>query len=595
MRDPHLESWGESKSSGSAIDVADERGEAPRFAAAELRRRRSVTIILAFLSCSAGLSSGIVHATAGDLPRALFTATYGFLILGCLFGLRLGRCRPEPVAHAILGFTAIGMIASPLFSPEAIRVPIGLVSIPFSAILALGYRGGMIWTPLAGVTLTALALTGSLDVAERTLVWNCVIIVVLIGGVGGFIDRQRSRAEIGAELALAKAREEAESRSRTETSLAEREALLATVFARTPAMLFLVDLQNGKVVEVNERFTSLMGWDRDEAVGRSLSELGAWFNEDDMRRLGEHVIETGGAEAIESRLLDREGQAIDLLASIETLSVDGRRHWLVHAVDIRDRKRVHERSLRDMRERLEQQGLELEASRERIGQQEQLASVGTLAAGIAHQINNPIGGIRMIAETSLAEIDDGTASERYLAEALDRIVEEAARCGDIVKSILQFSRNEPMSRWQGDVNEAVRRSVRLMRPQVSRRDASIQTALCEEKLLVAMNPVAVDQILTNLVENAALSSDEPIEIRIETERRGRSAIISVADDGPGMDHAVLEHAFDPFFTTRLDRGGTGLGLSVVHGLVKDLGGEIEIESSDGKGVRVEIDLPLLEA
>ena len=85
-----------------------------------------------------------------------------------------------------------------------------------------------------------------------------------------------------------------------------------------------------------------------------------------------------------------------------------------------------------------------------------------------------------------------------------------------------------------------------------------------------------------------------MSIRISTERRDRSAIIAVSDDGPGMDRTVLEHAFDPFFTTRLDRGGTGLGLSVVHGLVKDLGGEIEIESSDGKGVRVEIDLPLLE-
>ncbi len=601
----HLDSRGESKSNGDDLrepeadagaffTEAAGAGEAPRFAESELRRRWSVTVLLAFLSCSAGITSGFVHANAGDLQRAFFTGTYGFLILGCLLGVRRGARRPEPVAHAILGLTAIGMLVSPLFSPDAIPVPIGLVSIPFSAILALGYRGGLVWTPIVGLVLMGLALGGPLDVDERTLVWNSVIIVVLIGGVGGFIDLQRSRAEIGAELALTRAREEGLRRSRTEASLAEREALLTTVFARTPAMLFLIDLGSGKVVEVNERFTRVMGWRRDEAVGRSLSELGAWCNAEDMRRLGEQVMATGGAEAVESRLLDREGQAIDLLASIETLSIDGRPHWLVHAVDIRDRKSIQDRALREMRDRLEQQGLELEASRERIGRQEQLASVGTLAAGIAHQINNPIGGIRMIAETTRKELEDGGTSERYLAEAFDRIVEEAARCGDIVKSILQFSRKEPMSRWQGDLNDAVRRSVNLMRPQVSRRDAAIRTELCGEKLLVALNPVAIDQILVNLVENAALSSDESIEIRIETERRGRSAIIVVSDDGPGMDRAVLDHAFDPFFTTRLDRGGTGLGLSVVHGLVKDLGGEIEIESSEGAGVRVEIDLPLLE-
>ena len=592
MRSSHFDFVGESESSRERSFASD--ADAPDFAVAESRRRRSLTILLAFLSWSAGIFSAVVHANAGDLQRAFFTGTYGLLILGCLVGLRVGQRRPEPVAHAILGLTAIGMIASPILSAEAIGVPIGLVTIPFSAILVLGHRGGLVWTPLVVAALVGLALAGPIEVAERTLVWNCVIIVALIGGVGSFIDRQRSRAEIGVEVALAKAHEEAESRSRTESSLAEREALLAIVFARTPAILILVDLQSGKIVEVNERFTNLMGWDREEAVGCSLSELGAWFDEEDMKRLGEHVVETGGAEAVESRLLDRQGQAIELLASIETLMVDGRPHWLVHAVDIRDRKRLQDRALRDLHERIEQQGIELEASRERIGRQEQLASVGTLAAGIAHQINNPIGGIRMVAETSLAEIDDGSADERFLDEALTRIVEEAERCGDIVKSILQFSRNEPMSRWQGNLNEAVRRSIRLMRPQISRRDSSIETELCEETLLVAMNPVAVDQILTNLVENASLSSDEPITIRISTKRRDRSAIIAVSDDGPGMDRTVLEHAFDPFFTTRLDRGGTGLGLSVVHGLVKDLGGEIEIESSDGKGVRVEIDLPLLE-
>lgn len=563
------------------------------FAASELRRRRSFTILLAFVSLSAGMLSAIVHATAGDVWRAIFTGSYGLLIVGCLAGLRVGRRRPEPVAHAILALTAIGMLASPMLSVDAIAVPVGLVTIPFSAILVLGYRGGLVWTPITGVALALLAASGPLDVAERTLVWNVVIVSVLIGGVGSFLDLQRTRAVVAGEEALGRVREEAESRSRTEASLAEREALLATVFARTPAILILIERGEGRIVEVNERFTQVMGWTSDEAVGETLSGIGAWGNDEDMIRLGKHIVDSGGSDTIEARLLDREGHAIDLLASVETISVEGRPHWLVHAVDIRDRKRVQDRLVRGMRERLEEQGLELEASRERIGRQEQLASVGTLAAGIAHQINNPVGGIRMIAEMSRSEIERGGASEQRLAEAFERIVAEAERCGDIVKSILRFARNEPMARWTGDLNEAVSRSVGLMRPQVSRRDASIRTSLCDEALPVALNPVAIDQILTNLVENAALSSDEAIEVRISTERRDRSAIIVISDDGPGMDEGVLERAFDLFFTTRIDRGGTGLGLSVVHGLVKDLGGDIEIESREGKGVRVEIDLPLL--
>lgn len=538
--------------------------------------------------------SAIVHAHAGDVQRAVFTGTYGLLIMACLIGLRIGRRRFEPVAHAILALTTIGMIASPGFSEGSLAVPIGLVTIPFSAILVLGYRGGAIWTPIAAASLAGFALFGPVDVAERTLIWNSVIVTALIGGVGCFIDRQRSRALVQAESASARAVAEADSRSRAETSLAEREALLATVFGRTPAILILLDLANGAIVEVNERFTRTMGWERDEAVGKTLSQLGAWRDEGDMRRLGEHVVATGGAETLESALLDRDGHVIDLLASIETLAVDGRPHWLVHAVDIRDRKRVQERVVGEMRQQLKEQGLELEASRERIGVQEQLASVGTLAAGIAHQINNPIGGIRMIAELSRAEFEDGSSKDADLAAALDQIVAEAARCGDIVRSILQFSRNEPMSRWGGDLNDAVERSVQLMRPQVRRLNASIERRLVDEPLPVAMNPVAIDQILTNLVENAALASDDAIEVTVTTERRDRWAVITIADDGPGMDREVLERAFDPFFTTRLDRGGTGLGLSVVHGLVRDLDGDIEIHSEDESGVRVEIALPLLE-
>ena len=589
---PHLEFRGEPKSSP---DAGEKRTDAaPRFADTELRRRRSFTILLAFLSWFGGLFSAVVHFHAGNLERAFFTGSYGFLIVGCLAGLRLGRQRPEPVAHAILAFTAIGMLVSPSFAPEAIAVPLGLMTIPISAILTLGYRGGCVWTALAALSLVGLGLLAPIGVAERTLVWNTVIMVVLIGGVGAFIDRQRTRAEIDAEVASALALDESESRLRTESSLAEREAFLATVFRRTPAVLILVELPGGRIVEVNERFTHLLGWERDEAVGKTLSELGAWFDENDMQRLGQVMVESEGFETIESRLADRRGQPIDLLASVETLVVDGQPHWLVHAVDIRDRKRVEDRLLRDLRVRLDEQDLELMASRERLEQQEQLASVGTLAAGIAHQINNPVGGIRTIAETTRMEIEDGTADERSLAEALDRIVGEASRCGDIVRSILQFSRNEPMSRWPGDLNEAVDRSVRLMRPRLSRDAASIQTRLCGDKLSVSMNPVAIDQILTNLVENAVLTSEGPVEVRITTERRDHSGVITISDDGPGMEPAVLERAFDPFFTTRLDRGGTGLGLSVVHGLVKDLGGDIEIASDEGEGVCVEIALPLLE-
>jgi len=387
---------------------------------------------------------------------------------------------------------------------------------------------------------------------------------------------------------------EVENRLRMEVSLAEREVMLARIVQRSPSVLILSKVSTGEIVEVNDRFVALTGWSREEAIGRTLFELGAWPSLDDRDRMRDAVEKEEVLGSIEARMLDAAGEPLDLLASAERVSFGDEPHYLLQALDVTERKRFQDQVWQQAREQIERQGAELEESRDRLHRQEQLASIGTLAAGIAHQINNPVGGIQMIAELSLDDIERKPDDARALSGAFSRILEESARCGEIVRSILQFSRSEPMSRWSGELNAALADAIRLVRPRMASKGATIRMNLCESPLVVLLNPIAIHQTLTNLIENATQASDGPVVVDVETRARAGHAVVTIRDDGKGMTPRAVAQAFEPFYTTRLGEGGTGLGLSVVHGLVTELGGTIDLRSEPGAGLEVEIALPLHE-
>jgi len=233
----------------------------------------------------------------------------------------------------------------------------------------------------------------------------------------------------------------------------------------------------------------------------------------------------------------------------------------------------------------------LRASLDRLREQERLAAVGTLASGIAHQINNPVGAISAAAEFALLSASEPDA-EKIREASLNRIVEESARAGRIVKSILRFARHGTTNKWVDDLGAVVRRSVELMRPYVDERGGHLDFEGSETAMPVVMSPIEIEQMMVNLVRNAAESLREGGRVMVRTEAAGGSALVEVIDQGRGMDADTRAQVFDPFFTTRLRDGGSGLGLSVVHGIVSEHAGEIEIESEPDRGTRVGIRFPM---
>jgi signal transduction histidine kinase len=256
-------------------------------------------------------------------------------------------------------------------------------------------------------------------------------------------------------------------------------------------------------------------------------------------------------------------------------------------------------ALNDMTERFEEIRDDLDRQvqlriREVI-RSEQLASVGFLAAGVAHEINNPLASIAMCAESlesRLEGLSPDNADAQIVKRYLELIQNEAFRCKGITEKLLDFSRLGEVRR-QATALVALVADVADMLRHVGRfagRSIEIDEG---PDLLVMVNPQEIKQVVLNLLVNALDSIDAAGHVRVGVKRSGYEVVLTVTDDGCGMTDEVLEHLFEPFFTRRRSGQGTGLGLSIVHRIVADHGGRIEATSTGaGNGSTFRVTLPL---
>ncbi len=246
--------------------------------------------------------------------------------------------------------------------------------------------------------------------------------------------------------------------------------------------------------------------------------------------------------------------------------------------------------------RIDERTRELEASQRSLREKERLAAVGTLAAGVAHQINNPVGAMLAAAEFAILAGADPD-HERVSASALQEIRTQAIRCGRIIRSILQFARAEPTEKWSGDLVGVLRTALDATRRLARERGASvsleIDRGVAAASLL--MSPIELEQVFANLIVNAIEAEATGAQVRVSARRTDYEIEVCVEDDGPGIPPGDRARIFDPFFTTRLKGGGTGLGLSVAHGIIEDHGGRMElVHGPDGPeaGACFRVTLPL---
>lgn len=251
---------------------------------------------------------------------------------------------------------------------------------------------------------------------------------------------------------------------------------------------------------------------------------------------------------------------------------------------------------RTLEERVERKTAELNAAHEQMMQAEKMASLGKMAAVVAHEINNPLSGILTYArlmrrwfgqpESALAHLDESR-------EALDLIQSESRRCGDIVRNLLSFSRSTPLHLGAAPVEEIFDQCIRLVSHKLELANIALQTDFEADLPPVHGDPAKLEQLFLALMMNAIEAMPEGGNLRIGAARDEAGGLrIIIEDDGSGIPDEVLSHIYEPFVTTKEGSGGVGLGLAISRGIVDRHGGRIEVDSQIGRGTRFTITLPI---
>ncbi|NQU20848.1 MAG: PhnD/SsuA/transferrin family substrate-binding protein [Candidatus Nealsonbacteria bacterium] len=221
---------------------------------------------------------------------------------------------------------------------------------------------------------------------------------------------------------------------------------------------------------------------------------------------------------------------------------------------------------------------------------EKLAAVGRLAAGVAHEINNPLTTV--LTFSHLLREKEGLGDQDK--QDLDLIIQETSRASEIVRGLLDFARERPAHREALNVNEVVRRTIPLLGSQKAFQRIAVREHLQEDVPPVNADMNRLQQVLLNLSLNACEAMQEGGTLAISTSVQDRNVLLSVTDTGCGIKEEHLDHIFEPFFSTKPVGKGTGLGLSVSYGIVQRHGGTLEVESEIGKGTTFVITLPCAE-
>jgi PAS domain S-box-containing protein len=331
--------------------------------------------------------------------------------------------------------------------------------------------------------------------------------------------------------------------------------------------ILVLDL-DGRIVRWNRAMESLDGRRREEVLGRTLDEVFPAPFLDALR--GSLVMEDHEeiAHIYKLHLLQADGRSVIVNVSIAPFEVDsGERHGTVLILeDVTARIRLEDQ----------------------LQHAEKMASIGLLAAGVAHEVNTPLTGISSYAQILL---EDMTGDDPRRA-TLEKIEAQTRRASSIANSLLNLARPERSAFETLPLNDAVHEVLKLFEPQIRDKKILLHADLGGGVPDVRGHRAKLQQVLLNLLSNARDAVEGGGHITVRTSQSGERVLLEVVDDGIGIAEEDLPHIFDPFFTTKGRGKGTGLGLSISYGIVREHDGAMQVESIPGEFTRFRVELPV---
>lgn len=256
---------------------------------------------------------------------------------------------------------------------------------------------------------------------------------------------------------------------------------------------------------------------------------------------------------------------------------------------------------KELEKRMIQEIKKQEKQQQLLAQKSKLESLGNLSAGIAHEINQPLGGISMGLDNILLRLQEGNCPDDYLKTKIDNLFNNVDRIKKIIDHVRNFSRSQKAITYeQININEVVRNALFMGSAQYENHGILLTTELDEHIGLITADKYKLEQVLLNLLSNAKYAVDEKSKLQnpqyrkqidIKTWKDSENVFISVKDNGTGIPQKVIDKIFDPFFTTKGEEQGTGLGLAISYGFIKDLLGEFKVDSKEGEFTYFEIEIP----
>ncbi|MCB2169068.1 MAG: PAS domain S-box protein [Deltaproteobacteria bacterium] len=366
-----------------------------------------------------------------------------------------------------------------------------------------------------------------------------------------------------------------------EIALKETEAFLEKIITGSPIAIVVAD-RYGNILLMNPAAQELFGYSSVEAaINISAANLypegvAAEIQE---RLKDEKIGGKGKLPSMNTTIQKSDGEEIPVEITASIIYEDEEEIAVVGIyTDLREKQAV-EKKLKD--------------TRARLAQSEKMASIGQLAAGVAHEINNPLTGILFYAEMKQAEL---TADDPERAEVA-AVIEDVNRCRDIVKNLLAYSRQSNPTKEIIQLNEIIDQSLTLIRDPKALMNIEIIKEIYTDKILVHVDRNQICRVVINLVMNAVSSMEGSGTLTFRTYRdtARQKAVLEIEDSGCGISKEHLPRIFDPFFTTKKLGEGTGLGLSTVYGLIRENKGLIEVKQTSEKGTTFRVELPLLQS